>query len=281
MAGKKRRNGFTDAYLMQYGAAEGSTIIMMPTAFVTEEAWLEMTPFVIKGIRAIEIIKANPQWWVLEVFDGFGPHVSSYEAMKMRYDAKILSLKEEGDSSHVNQAYDKFVAKSDKSLKREGLQLLRVAPGANKIIDQWAIIIVVLYILRDTSPATWTTSFQACNMDPRTMIPFPEWCKKISPFLLAGQKFKSETPIDKYALLPAWWHGTSVEDKKKVIQVIDRHGAFSPDCCIELRQECHIAYADQQNARVCYELAKESPEQLEMGIPDSQTISAAQDKEDV
>jgi hypothetical protein len=64
---------------------EGSTIIMTPTAFVMEEAWEEMTPFVIKGIRSIDIVKANPQWWVLEVFDGFGRHVSSYKAMKMRY----------------------------------------------------------------------------------------------------------------------------------------------------------------------------------------------------
>jgi hypothetical protein len=56
---------------------EGSTTIMTPTAFVTEEAWEEMTPFVITGIRSMEIVKANPQWWVLEVFDGFGPHISS------------------------------------------------------------------------------------------------------------------------------------------------------------------------------------------------------------
>eukprot|EP00978_Attheya_sp_CCMP212_P042533 scaffold260611_cov28-Attheya_sp.AAC.1 len=73
---------------------------MTPTAFVTEVAWVEMTPIVVKGIRSVAIVKANPQWWALEVFDGFGPHVSSYEAMKLRYKAKILRLKEEGDSSH-------------------------------------------------------------------------------------------------------------------------------------------------------------------------------------
>uniref|UniRef100_A0A7S2XM23 Uncharacterized protein n=1 Tax=Attheya septentrionalis TaxID=420275 RepID=A0A7S2XM23_9STRA len=269
MSGKRRRKGFTDAYLKRYGAAEGSTIVMTPTAFVTEVAWLEMTPFVIKGIRAVDVVKANPQWWALEVFDGFGPHVSSYEAMKLRYEAKILSLKEEGDSSHVNQSYDRFVAKSDKSLKCEGLSLLRSAPHI-KMIDQWAIISVVLYILRETKPETWTSSFRACNMDPRVSISFPKWCEKISPFLLAGQKFKSETPIDKYALLPAWWHGTAPTDKKFVMQVIDKHGAFTPDCCMDLKDKCHIAFAEQPSVRVCYELAKESPEQLEMGIPDPQ-----------
>jgi hypothetical protein len=83
MAGKHQRAGFTDKFLTKHGMVEGSTIIMTPTAFVTEEAWEEMTPFVIEGIRSIDIVKANPQWWVLEVFDGFGPHVSFYKAMKM------------------------------------------------------------------------------------------------------------------------------------------------------------------------------------------------------
>jgi hypothetical protein len=30
---------------------------------------------------------------------------------------KILLLKEEGDSSHINQAYDRFVARSDKAVE--------------------------------------------------------------------------------------------------------------------------------------------------------------------
>jgi hypothetical protein len=71
-------------------------------------------------------IPDNHQWWVIEVFDGFGPHTSSYYAMKHRYDNTILSLKEEGDSSqHVNQAHDKFVAKSNKLLQKEGLSIIR------------------------------------------------------------------------------------------------------------------------------------------------------------
>jgi hypothetical protein len=157
MQGKRRKVGYTDKLLVNKGFAEGSTIIMTPTAFVTEEAWEEMTPFVIKGIRSIDIIKANPQWWVLEVFDGFGPHVSSYKAMKQQYDNKILSLKEEGDTSHVNQAYDKFVALLDKTLKRMGLALLR--NSVYKVIDQWALLHVCFFIVRGTQPDTWTNSF--------------------------------------------------------------------------------------------------------------------------
>ena len=55
------------------------------------------------------------------MFDGFGPHTSSMSSMQMRFDNKILSLKEEGDSSHVNQASDKFLAVSDKTAKAESL----------------------------------------------------------------------------------------------------------------------------------------------------------------
>ena len=50
---------------------------------MTEEAWLKITPNNITRIRKInKIVETNPQWWVLELFDGFGPHVLSLEAMK-------------------------------------------------------------------------------------------------------------------------------------------------------------------------------------------------------
>ena len=46
MAGKYRCAGFTDKFLTKHGMVEGSTIIMTPTAFVMEEAWEEMMPFI-------------------------------------------------------------------------------------------------------------------------------------------------------------------------------------------------------------------------------------------
>ena len=70
-----------------------------------------MTPSMVRGMRGMSVIRDNPEWWALEVFDGFGVHITSVMANELRYEAKILSLKEEGDSSSVNQAYDKFVAK--------------------------------------------------------------------------------------------------------------------------------------------------------------------------
>ena len=103
---------------------------------MTEESWLELSPLMSKGIRCMPFVQDNPQWWVLEILDGFGPHVSSLEAMKIREDHKILVLKEEGDSSHVNQAYDKFVALHDKSKKRECLSTLSSAKCITKrVVD--------------------------------------------------------------------------------------------------------------------------------------------------
>jgi hypothetical protein len=85
MAGTKKREGYTDAFLEKYGAAKGSTLIMTPTAYMTEDAWLAMTPSLIAGINAMPYIADNPQWKKLEVLDGFGPHTSSLQAMQLQY----------------------------------------------------------------------------------------------------------------------------------------------------------------------------------------------------
>ena len=54
-------------------------------------------------------MKGDPDWWMLKVFDGFGAHLLSLKSMLGRYNNKILALKEEGESSHANQAYEKYV----------------------------------------------------------------------------------------------------------------------------------------------------------------------------
>jgi hypothetical protein len=118
-------------------------------------------------------------------------------------------------------------------------------------------------------------------MDPRVSLPFPEWCKKISASLTAGQTFKIETAIDKYALLPAWWHGTLPADKRLIFGLIELHGGFTPQCCMDLCNQCHIPYANQQILRVCYKMARKSLEQLAMGVPSEDLIVTAQDNPEV
>jgi hypothetical protein len=72
MKGKTKRHGFTDHYLRSNGCAIGSTVIMTENAFMTVDAWERMTPNIILGLRNInKYVAANPQWWVLEICDGF------------------------------------------------------------------------------------------------------------------------------------------------------------------------------------------------------------------
>ena len=62
-------------------------------------------------------MKGNTDWWMLKFSNGFGAHFLSLNAMVGRYDNNIIYLKEEGESSHVNKAYDKCVAREEKKIQ--------------------------------------------------------------------------------------------------------------------------------------------------------------------
>ncbi len=278
MAGKQRKSAFTDNFLSKHGAPKGSSIIMTENAFMTDEAWETMAPLATEGIRGMPFIKDNPQWWVLEVFDGFGSHTSGFRALEVRMNRKILSLKEEADSSHVNQAYDKFVAKSDKATEVRTLSYLRTAKQLNRgVVDQWGLVHVGLAAVRETKPETWTASFQACNMDPRNQLSFADWCTKISPALMAGQKFKKETANDDpYLLLPAFWHGMTPTEKRQIVDVFSRHEeVYTADCIMEMRNTCRIPTANMQSIRMCLALARDNPSHLDRGAPTMEEMNAA------
>ena len=114
-------------------------------------------------------IRDNTDWYVPEIVDGFGAHLNNYDALKMRLDAKIIRVKEEGDSSSVNQAYDKFVAKNDKREHRMTLGTLREIQGANNIFNQRQMVHCGLSAIRVTTadPDIWINSFKAVNLHPR------------------------------------------------------------------------------------------------------------------
>ena len=278
MTGKQRKPAFTDNFLRNHGAPKGSSIIMTENAFMTDEAWERMAPLAVEGIRSMPFIADNPQWWVLEVFDGFGSHTSGFRALEIRSNNKIISLKEEADSSHINQAYDKFVAKSDKATEVRTLSYLRTAKQVNRgVVDQWGLVHVGLAAVRETKPETWTASFQACNMDPRNQLTFADWCIKISPALMAGQKFKKEMANDDpYLLLPGFWHGMSPAEKRQTFDIFSRHEqVYSSNCVNEMRNTCHIPSAMMQSIRMCLALARDNPSHLDRGAPTMEEINAA------
>ncbi len=111
---KKQRVGYYDTFLKQEGCAVRSTVIMMENAYMTEGAWEDMTPSLVEGYNSLLVICDNLQWWMIEIFDGFGVQLNKLSSKKKCADAKILSIKEEGGSSSYNQAFDKHVAKSNK-----------------------------------------------------------------------------------------------------------------------------------------------------------------------
>jgi hypothetical protein len=115
LAGTKVKAGFNSAWLQRHGAATGSNIVMTPSAFMTDAAWVEMALGRAKGFRGLPVIRDHPDWWILEIFDGYGSHCNCPKALQMYYDHKIIEVKEEADTSHVCQLHDQDPAKKDKN----------------------------------------------------------------------------------------------------------------------------------------------------------------------
>ena len=48
------KTGFTDKFLCENGAAEGSTVCMTDNGYMTEAAWIEISPKMAAGIRKVK-----------------------------------------------------------------------------------------------------------------------------------------------------------------------------------------------------------------------------------
>ena len=165
--GQRVRQGFTTKFIMKYGAAIGSRIIANKNAYMDTETWLNITPAIIEGYRTINPhALATPNWWMIEIIDGFGAHLASGEAMKLRYDAKILTVKEEGDTLHVCQAYDAQVAKSDKRNSSEAISVMKNTSFHYdmKIIDQYGLVLAGLHAIKCCTPDVWIKSFRKVHI---------------------------------------------------------------------------------------------------------------------
>ena len=75
-------------------------------------------------------------------FDGFGLHANVQRAHEIFASHKILVMKEEADTSHVNHAYDQRVSKADKMYMRLALQA--VAPTFGRSMNQWILIAIAI-----------------------------------------------------------------------------------------------------------------------------------------
>jgi hypothetical protein len=150
--------------------------------------------YIIKGIHNIsKFVAGNLQWWKIEVCDGVNVHLLSQKANEERLNSRILSLNEEGNVSHVNQAHGTFVAKNDKTAKMESSSIMRFAFKVDKkIANQWSLVSIGLYAVHDTTHKCWTKYFHQCNMDAYPC--FISRLVRLSQSLLqSGEPFKHDT----------------------------------------------------------------------------------------
>ena len=235
---------YTDEFLVQNGAAPFSSILMTPSAFLTDEAWQEIVPKLIKGIRyQVRIAAASfgirsevaAKLLVALTFDGFKSHLKNLAELVSFADNNILCAVENRDSSEINQAFDRFVARAGKKRAAKALDDLRRA-HVSPIIDQWTLVMVGLAMLRDCDTScVWESSFIAVNMHPLHRLPFEEFLPKINGFVQAADKFDSEV-IDVSALLPKSWLKIPEVKRKQWITMIEAaNECFDVDLLIKLR----------------------------------------------
>ena len=102
--------------------------------------------------------------------------------------------------------FNKYIVVQDGYANKESLVMLINKTLYNKgLVDQWGMIHVGLFDICSNAPETWTNFFGACNLGPRTLVPFPGWCKKIEHYLRSNDNFNTKAPIDFYAFLPTTW----------------------------------------------------------------------------
>ena len=180
-----------------------------------------------------------------------------------------MIAKEEGDSSQVNQAYDRTVALQDKSVARDVLGMLRATTSISKgVVDQWGLVHVMLQcLLQENSGKAWEVSFIQVNMHPKHRLSFEDWIQKLvtKGVLQSGDTFQGEgdRELDKFSMLPDFWKGMHPTERQHVICVVKAHqNQYTVDCLKQLHTECSLTYSDMQKVRVCCVVSEEHPESV-------------------
>ena len=282
LKGKIKRKTYTDEFLVQQGLKPGSTIIMTENAFMTHDAWYETTKAIIHGYNQMPVIRDNPQWSIVEFYDGFSSHEYEPRSLELRAARNIHTAKEESGTSHVNQAFDQLVAKNDKKVAAEILAAQREMKHVNKgVIDQYGLVHTAIAIVKATTRDMWIKSFRRVALNPTNRQSWDEWVEYIKPFLQAGASFKPESAIDVndwYAMLPALWRGMSLEERQKATGILASHdGKYTAACVEELKSKLSVPLSDMQNLRICLTLAATDPRLISMGTEADSTDAEGDD----
>ena len=91
-------------------------------------------------------------------------------------DAKVLNLREEFESSQVNQVYDQQKGMSNKWTMRASVRFMRGCPQFKGVINVSGLVIAALAAVR-IFPRVVGLFGRTVNLRPSTRLPFLEWIK--------------------------------------------------------------------------------------------------------
>ena len=258
----KGRNKFKNLE-KHFGAPSNSEVIMTENAYMTDEAYLTIVPKLCEGISKMKIIRDHPDWWIGITLDGFGSHVNVTETHRIFAKHKILIVKEEGYTSHINQPYDANVALSDKKIQR------MLTNKAHRIVgryfDQWYLIAVAIEAQKLVNKEVWVSSFRKVNLHPKHRVNADEWIKVLERRgVLSAEKYFSARP-SMYDAMPVLWKRLSIEHRREAIHHIENiydnapsdELTWSKDNVLSLVK--FVPLADVMKLRACYLAAKRDP----------------------
>ena len=61
----------TDEWLVRQDISTRSTIIMTNNVYMTNEAWTQAAPYLIKGYWQLKNVKDNTDWYIIDFLHGF------------------------------------------------------------------------------------------------------------------------------------------------------------------------------------------------------------------
>ena len=232
MEGKIRPPKYSDEWLVSLGMPEFSTILMTPKAFMTAEAWDDMMPAVIKGLKSSQ--KKNcpewrDEWWMVLSMDKFGIHCRSLKVLQLLWENRILAIGEETDSSHVAQAFDQMVALECKRNLRDTLATVTRHRIFSSQMTQWELLVIAAHCVRKVmeDPNVWVASFRKVNMHPHYRKDLRGWFSMIESHIRKGEAYQDEGEIDPRDLLPKWYQQWDTAKKAAA-----RLNVFSLHCLV-------------------------------------------------
>ena len=261
--GKKKSASAALIRILKKDAPAGSLLTFNDNAYMTDETWIETSHSMAKGIRALDVVCDYPDWWFVLFLDGYISHLNS-EALQIFADHKILIVKEEGDASDTNQAYDRHVAKQDKRVVREVLEATRQQVS---IVSQNMLLAAIIKSLSRVDQRVWEKSFIDVNLHPDHRTGFEDWARRIHDKLEASARFLTPNSNILFNSTPAMWKKLTVEERKNCYALIDQfHSLEQPWSRENICQLLIFAsYEEMPKLRACYLAGKKNYNAIVIG----------------